>query len=70
MNERDDIIDSLHRQNVEKIEEALEAQPHNFKEAIQYIKVLHALERIGDHVTNIGEWTIYMKVGNIVELNH
>lgn len=70
LNERDDIIDSLHRQNVEKIEEALEAQPHNFKEAIQYIKVLHALERIGDHVTNIGEWTVYMKVGNIVELNH
>ncbi|MMZ56176.1 hypothetical protein D1872_180580 [compost metagenome] len=70
LNEKDDVIDSLHRQNVEKIEEALEVQPHNFREAIQYIKVLHALERIGDHITNIGEWTVYMKVGNIVELNH
>jgi phosphate transport system protein len=70
LNEMDDVIDSLHRKNVEMIESALEKEPGHFKEAIQYIKLLHALERIGDHATNIGEWTVYMKTGNIADLNH
>jgi phosphate transport system protein len=70
LNEMDDVIDSLHRKNVEIIESTLEKEPGHFKEAIQYIKLLHALERIGDHATNIGEWTVYMKTGNIADLNH
>lgn len=70
LNEMDDVIDSLHRRNVEMLESILEKEPQHFKEAIQYIKLLHALERIGDHATNIGEWTLYMKTGHIANLNH
>lgn len=70
LNEMDDVIDALHRRNVEMLESLLEKQPQHFKEAIQYIKLLHALERIGDHATNIGEWTLYMKTGHIADLNH
>jgi phosphate transport system protein len=69
LNEMDDVIDKLHRENVEAIERILERESKYFKEAIQYIKLLHALERIGDHATNIGEWTIYMKTGMITVLN-
>jgi phosphate uptake regulator len=35
-----------------------------------YLKIVTDLERIGDHATNIGEWTVYMTTGNIADLNH
>ncbi|BAU28637.1 PhoU-like phosphate uptake regulator [Aneurinibacillus soli] len=70
LNDMDDVIDTLHRRNVEMLESLLEKEPQHFREAIQYIKLLHALERIGDHATNIGEWTLYMKTGHIADLNH
>ncbi|MGX6962179.1 phosphate signaling complex protein PhoU [Vagococcus xieshaowenii] len=34
-----------------------------------YLRVARFLERIGDYVTNICEWIIYLKTGKIVELH-
>ena len=37
--------------------------------ATDYMKVAGYLERIGDYVTNICEWIIYLKTGKMLELN-
>ena len=37
--------------------------------ATDYIMVAGYLERIGDYVTNICEWIIYLGTGKIIELN-
>ncbi|MDN6626546.1 MAG: phosphate signaling complex protein PhoU [Pisciglobus halotolerans] len=37
--------------------------------ATDYMRVAGYLERIGDYVTNICEWIIYLKTGKMLELN-
>jgi phosphate transport system protein len=34
-----------------------------------YMRISTYLERIGDYVTNISEWIIYLDSGEVVELN-
>lgn len=37
--------------------------------ATDYMLVARYLKRIGDYVTNICEWIVYLKTGKVVELN-
>jgi phosphate transport system protein len=34
-----------------------------------YLMVDRMLERIGDHIVNLAEWTVYVATGEMVELN-
>jgi phosphate transport system protein len=67
--ERDDEIDACYKSlftafvNDIKLDESLTEKGINLLFVIKY------LERIGDHVTNICEWTIYSKKGVYTDLN-
>ena len=67
--EKDDEIDAVYRSlfstlvNVIKVDESL------IEKGTQLLFVIKYLERIGDHVTNICEWTIFSKTGVYVDLN-
>lgn len=67
--ERDDQIDALYKSlfgiliNKIKLDESL------LQKGAQLLFVIKYLERIGDHVTNICEWTIFSKNGVYVDLN-
>lgn len=60
----DDAVDELYSRVVlemtKKIEEATKLKAH----AVDYILISKFAERIGDHATNIAEWTIYAVTGN------
>ena len=66
--ERDDAIDHLYRQLFEELLVCLR-DPGNVPQATSLLFVAHALERVGDRVTNICEDLIFMVTGEIEELN-
>ena len=65
----DDVVDTYFRKNMVNLENAMKIDSEYVSEGVQFLKLIQHLERIGDHATNIGEWTIYMSTGNIADLN-
>lgn len=49
--------------------EAMQKNPDTVIAGIEYLQIAGYLERIGDYVTNICEWIIYLASGKITELN-
>ncbi len=47
----------------------MEENPETIAGGTDYLQVAGYLERIGDYVTNICEWIVYLKTGKISELN-
>lgn len=70
MIERDHEVDRLHRMVIEDLRKLMEKDSDTIAQAIQLLFVSSALERIGDHATNLGEWLIYQETGERAELNH
>lgn len=69
MIEKDHEIDGLYRRIFDELMSLMQAEPRTVRQATYLLHVAHHLERVGDHATNLGEWTIYMRTGELQELN-
>lgn len=65
--ERDDVIDELERKSEKDIIEFVRENPGAFEAMLRYLSVVHSLERIGDHCTNIGEMVVYLTQAKIIK---
>lgn len=63
-------IDALYRSIFDELIEMMHKDPSVVKQATYLLHVAMSLERIGDHATNLGEWTIYLLTGELEELNN
>lgn len=69
MIQRDHEVDRLHRESIERLTHLMESDSKNVRQGVQLLLVSRALERIGDHATNLGEWMIYQETGKRADLN-
>lgn len=69
MIQMDDEIDRTHKMIFDELLGIMEAQPKYVKQATYLLLVSVYLERVGDHATNLGEWTVYMVTGELEDLN-
>ena len=67
--ERDDEIDAFYKSLFANLINAIKVDEKLIAKGTQLLFVIKYLERIGDHVTNICEWTIFSKGGVYVDLN-
>lgn len=67
--ERDDEIDAFYKSLFTNLINAIKMDESLIQKGTQLLFVIKFLERIGDHVTNICEWTIFSKTGAYVDLN-
>lgn len=63
--EIDDEFYKIYQQCIDEMKE----DPELILGATDYMQVARYLKRIGDYVTNICEWIVYLKTGKVVELN-
>jgi len=66
---KDDEIDAFYKSLFSNLIEAIKLDENLIQKGTQLLFVIKYLERIGDHVTNICEWTIFSKGGVYVDLN-
>jgi len=59
----DDEVDSFYEHVFRELLTYMMEDPSNITQAMQLIFAARYLERIADHATNIGEWTIYLVTG-------
>jgi phosphate transport system protein len=67
---RDHEVDYLYKVIFDELLGMMEQDPAVVKQATYLLHVALYLERVGDHATNLGEWTIYMLTGELEELNN
>lgn len=65
----DDQIDGIYRQIFSELLVLMMADSSTIKQATQFLFICKYLERFGDHITNICEWTIYLVTGEQKDLN-
>ncbi len=66
---KDDVVDHLYGQVFRELLTYMIEDPRNIQRATHLLMVSQALERAGDHATNIAERVIYMVTGTLKELN-
>jgi phosphate transport system protein len=69
MAQKDDEVDHLYSQVFRELLTYMIEDPRNIQRATHLLMVAQALERMGDHATNIAERVIYMVTGTLKELN-
>jgi phosphate transport system protein len=65
----DDEVDFRNKQLLNDLIQCMQDHPEHVSQFMHLMLVCRALERVGDHVTNIGEHVIYMVTGERKELN-
>lgn len=65
----DDAVDHLNRQLHEELIGVIEKDPTLARQAVWLILIARYLERMADHITNIGERVYYMETGQLKELH-
>lgn len=63
--EYDDVVDKLFYQEKENIISLIAANPKDGDQETDLLMIAKYFERIGDHATNIAEWSIYAATGDI-----
>jgi phosphate transport system protein len=69
VSKKDDIIDKYYATIFIELVEIMKKNQSNVNQATHLILVAQHLERIGDYVTNICEWIVYLKTGSLIDLN-
>ena len=67
--QRDDEIDEQYHQLRMSSIELMKSDPESVLAAADYSFVGMHLERMGDYITNIAEWIVYLDTGDIVDLD-
>lgn len=65
----DDAVDEAFSHNILMLCGSITDNPTVVPQAVDYMFVTKYIERMGDHATNIAEWTIYMATGEHPDLN-
>ncbi len=65
----DDEVDALYRQVRDQMIALIAEKPETAQRAVELVLVARYLERIADHITNVGERIAYMETGEIKELH-
>lgn len=65
----DDAIDHMNRVMIDDLVASVKVTPAAAEELMQAILVSRYLERIADHMTNVGERVYYMETGELKELH-
>ena len=63
----DDNVDSICRQCKQDILTYMLDNPQNIPQGTELNKIVHRLERIGDHATNLAEWIGYLITGKRIQ---
>jgi phosphate transport system protein len=65
----DEEVDELHDRTVRELVEQMRVHPDSIDECLDLLLVSRTLERLADHVTNIGEWVVYGQTARHIALN-
>lgn len=65
----DDEIDRYYQELSDKLVSLMQQRPESVRQLTYLLLAAMYLERVGDHATNLGEWTIYMVTGERSQLN-
>ena len=69
ISKKDDELDELFGKIFVEITELMQKDPNIVKQGPYFLLVAQNLERIGDYVTNICEWIVYMTTAKLIDLN-
>ena len=69
MIEHDDVVDKAFIKLFDELVAEIEKNPTSARPAIQLLMIARYLERIADHITNVGERVFYVETGEIKELH-
>lgn len=65
----DDEVDHLYRSLYDELVDFMKRDPLVVDQAVQLLLIARYLERIADHITNIGERVFYVETGELKELH-
>ena len=65
----DDEVDSIYQRVYQELIDHIRKNPGDVDQAVGLILIARYLERIADHITNIGERIYYMETGELKELH-